>query len=209
MASKSGTLSKEITISKKGKLPVKKTINLAAAKKSSIKLGIAIPAIIVILALAFLIGKFAIVDRYAELSKLQSHNNEVRNNIDGIYAQIKGFEGVEEEYAHYTYSDFSEKEINQADRDDVITMISKHVKNENTIDNFVLNDNTLVLTLTGMTLDQANKIAQDMETEDIVSYCSVQTASTKNEAQANVTVKITIYLNGPTDLEKAEEGGAA
>lgn len=195
-------LSKEISFKKKGKLPTKRTINLAdSTKPKGINWAIAIPLIIVIIALAVLFAKFAVVDQFAKLSKLQSENSEIQRNIDKMYEEIAKFDEVKSEYAHYTFSGFTEEELSRADRNGVLDLIDKYVMPSAVLDSWTLYGNTLVMMVSGITLGEANSIVANLETDPTISFCSVQTASMDNGASEFVTAKITAYLTAEVPAE--------
>lgn len=197
-----GALSKNISFKKKGKIPTKRTINLAeATKKKGIKWAVAIPLIVVVIAIAVLIAKFAVIDQFAKLSELQSENARIQSNIDRMYSEIEKFADVQAEYAHYTYSGFTEDEVYRADRKEVLKLIDKYVINASVLDSWTLNDNTLIIMISGISLADANAIVANLETDPTVSFCTVQTASTNNGGVEVVSAKITAYLTSVVPTE--------
>ena len=64
----------------------------------------------------------------------------------------------------------------------------------------------LTLPVTGATLEDINQLAQELNAQDLVEYCTVTTAATDNmEGQSEaVTGQITIYLKTilPDDLQQ-------
>ena len=193
----------------RGHLPVKRTINLIGVNEKPIDVKIAAPAIILILIAAFLIGKFAVADRLAAMSREQNKVAQLQSQIDAGYAKIDSFGELADQYAHYTYSGLTEEEVNRCDRVEVIDMIRRVVAPKTKLDAWAINGNTLQLTVTGNTLQEINMMAASLENEDIVDFCTVATAATNDnyynynvrevEEGSLVTARVTVYLNGPEE----------
>lgn len=189
----------------RGHLPVKRTINLIGINDKPIDLRIAIPGIILILIAAFLIGKFAVADRLIAVSREQSKVRALQTQIDEGYKKIDSYGELTDKYAHYTYSGMTEEEVTRADRVEVIDMIRRVVAPKVQLDAWVINENTLQLTVTGKSLQEINLVAQSIEDEDIVDFCTVTTAATNEnnyyatpeltEEEQRVTARVTVYLN--------------
>jgi len=201
---KKGALSKDIGFKKKVKIPTKRNINFVEITESNgIKWQVAIPLIVLIIVVAVLVAKFAVIDQFAKLNAIQSENVQIQSNIDMMNAQIAKFDDIKAEYAHYTYSDMTEEELSRADRKEVLGLINKYVLPSAVLDSWVVNGNTLVINITGITLAGANNIVSKMGSDPIVTYCTVQTATTDNEVSTVINSKITATLT-----VASEEGGA-
>ena len=195
-------LKKDISFKKKGKLPTKKTINLAGfSDQKKINWAVAIPLIIVILAAAAAIGKLGVYDRYQKLYALQNENAKISARIDAIKDEIEVYKVLTAEYAHYTFSNFTSEEMNRVDRVDVIKLLDKYVLPTANVGAWSLYHNTLTLTISDTTLAIANGIVAELEQDEMVNFCIVTTASTKVYDTDIVNATVTIYLNGPVDLE--------
>ena len=189
----------------RGHLPVKRTINLIGTNDKPIDLRIAIPGIILILIAAFLIGKFAVADRLIAVSREQAKVYALQRQIDEGYKKIDSYGELTDKYAHYTYSGMTEEEVTRADRVEVIDMIRRVVAPKVQLDAWVIDENTLQLTVTGESLQQINLVAQSIEDEDIVDFCTVTTAATNDnkkyqvheqtDEEQTVTARVTVDLN--------------
>jgi len=178
-------------------LPDKKTINLALVGKKGIDLRIAIPAIILIIAAAVLISKFAVIDRFAKVTAAEREVAAIQKQIDDGYEQIAGYGELAELYAHYTYSDMTEEELNRADRVVAYDMLIRLVLPKATINSWSIKDNTMTVSLSGNTLQEINLIAQQLMEESNVDYCTVTAAATdyqRFDKTEYVNAQITVYL---------------
>ena len=206
-------LKREITFSnqnKKGKssrrrqnkLPVKRSINLAAVGEQHINMKIAVPAIILIIAGAVLLSKFAVVDRYTELNRANAEVAKLQNEIDDCYAVIESYGDMTDEYAHYTYEGMTSDELQLVDRTAVLQLLDDKILPITEIGAWKLSGNTLLLPLNSENLAAANQIVEVLDESPIVDYCTVSTATSATyssrksdtEWSDNVTVTITVYL---------------
>ncbi|MCF0143095.1 MAG: hypothetical protein HUJ75_06935, partial [Parasporobacterium sp.] len=153
-------------------------------------------SILVIVVVAFL-AKVLVADKIIELDKIKAANASVKAQIDAEYAEIEAFADIEEEYAHYTYSGFSEAEKNKADRLNVINLLDKYIIPRGSVRTWVLNDNMLTLSIADLSLESLNTMVDQLENDSLVNFVTVTTASTPTENNQTVTASVTIYLNGP------------
>ena len=105
--------------------PVKRSINLIAVGKKPINYSLVIPSLILLIALIVLFSKFLVIDRLAEVAAAQKQVSEYQARLDADYREIAGFEDLNEVYAHYTYSGFTQEELARPSRVAVLDMIRK------------------------------------------------------------------------------------
>lgn len=189
-------------------LPSKRSINLATVGEKKIKASSAVPAIIVILLIAAVIGKFTVYDRIAKVSKAQGEVASLQQQIDNANAKIAEFGDLADEYAHFTYSGMTAEELNTADRVAILDLIKNDVMPTLSVSSWTINGNQLDMTVTGDTLQRINEIANNLQNEeDMVNYTTVMTATTdnRNTNRSGVTARIIVVLNGPVDEEAAKK----
>ncbi len=97
---------------KRGKLPVKRSINLAMTDEKPVNLKVGIPAFILILVAAFAFGKFAVADRLLEVSRAEAEVAALRSELNAAYDRLNSFGELTEIYAHYTYSGMTQLTLN-------------------------------------------------------------------------------------------------
>ena len=193
---KTGTLGR-------GPLPTKKSINFASVGEKPIRYGLLIPLLIVVIAAAVLLAKFAVIDRLNALADERAEAARLRQEIADGYRKIDSYGELTEQYAHYTFSDMTEEELTRASRLEVVDLISRVVLPSADISAWEVKGNELTLTLTGNTLQEINLIAQSLEKEEIVDFCTVTTAATRDNQyfrvvdpnDSRVTARIVVYLN--------------
>ncbi len=205
-------------------IPSKKTINFANQGEKPLQLGIAIPAILLIFLAAAAFSKFLVIDRMAEVAAAEREVAELQSKVDTLYRELDEYDDLSELYAHYTYSGFTSEELNRAERTEVIRLIRTMVLPWSRISNWAVSGNLLTINLRGESLQQINLIAQQLEEQNIVDYCTVNTANSPDargkvtttivngktvqtataDAVDNVNATIQVYLNSEAGVSKNE-----
>ncbi len=183
-----------------------KCINLAMAGVEKKHYALAVPALLVIVAGAGAIGKFAVADRLIEVSRQQSAVSSLQQQVDAANAYIESLGDLQDTYAHYSYQGFTMDEAGYMNRPEVMQLLQDVVFQKVKAGSWSLEGGQLTLPVTGATLEDINQLAQELNAQDLVEYCTVTTAATDNmEGQAEaVTGQITIYLKTilPDDLQQ-------
>jgi len=190
----------------RGSLPTRKSINFASVGEKKVRYGILIPVIILAVLAVAAFAKFAVIDRLNALETERAELARIEREIAEGYAKIESYGELTERYAHYTFSDMTAEELTRTDRVAIVDLISRVVIPEAVVSSWDVKGNELSLTITGETLQQINLIAQKIEAEEIVDFCTVTTAATQdtwyNRVYENtdnrVTAKIIVYLNEMT-----------
>ena len=189
---------------KRGKLPTKRSINLAMSDEKPVNFKIGIPAMILILLAAFAFGKFAVADRLVAVSRAEAQVSALQNELNAAYDKLNSFGELTEIYAHYTYSGMTQDEISRADRGSVIAMIRRLILPRGEVTSWTLSGNTLTVNMTVQDLRTVNRTVQDIESDAHVNFCTVNTAATTDKTKAieAVNARITIYLNPPEEVTR-------
>ena len=193
---------------KRRQMPTKRSINLAVLSEKKTHFGLLIPGILLILVVAAAFSKFLVIDRLAEVDAARAEVNRLQMKIDQGYEELAGFDDLADLYAHYTYSGFTQEELNRSDRVEVLRLIRSVVLPRTEVSSWTLSGNTLTLNLNGETLQDINLLVQQLEAEDIVDFCTVNTANTKDNARLVLTenlgpvkARVMAYLNAGTEVD--------
>ena len=100
----------------RGRIPVKRTINLVPVNEDKISLKLAIPGILLILVLAGLFSKFLVFDRLMAVSRAAARTARLQSELDDALAKVTSFGDVENTYAHYTLEGMTQEELSLVDR---------------------------------------------------------------------------------------------
>ncbi len=181
-------------------MPSKTSINLATVGQKRMNMKLALPALLILLAAIVILSKFLVIDRFAEVAAAQKEVETLQARLDADYAEIASYGDLNDTYAHYTYSGFTEEELTRTSRADVLRLIRRAVLPKVALNSWALTSNELTLDVTGNTLQEINQLAQTLQDDELVNYCTVSTANTndqkKTEESENETVsaRILVYL---------------
>ncbi len=162
----------------RGKLPVKRSINLALVGQKKTRVSTAILAIILILVVAAAFSKYFVMDRFAEVEREQRKVRDLRNELSAANAKLDSFGELNETYAHYTFSDMTAEEMRRVERSDVVELIERVVLPAAELNSWDIKQNQLTLNVTLDTLQDTNMLAQILNEEDMVEFATVKNAVT-------------------------------
>jgi len=190
-------------------MPTKRVINLATVGEKKMHFGLAIPGVILILIAAAAFSKFLVIDRYAEVTAARQQVYELQNELDQGYAELADYDDLAELYAHYTYSGFTNEELHRTDRADVLKLIRNMILPYAEVNSWSVTGNQLTVEMTGDSLQQINLIVQQLEQQDLVDFCTVNTANTDDNTRGNntaeefsfVKARVIAYLNSGTEVD--------
>ena len=197
----------------RGKLPVKKSINMAVVGQKKTRVSTAILALILILLVAAAVGKFLVMDRFAEVEREEQKVRDLRNELSLANAKLDSFGELKNTYAHYTFADMTSEELRRVERSDVVELIER-VDVVELIERVVLpaanlnswnvRQNQLTLNVTLDTLQDTNMLAQILNEEDMVEFATVKNAVT-NEIKREPAPAVSAASNVETPAEEATE----
>ncbi len=162
----------------RGRLPSKRSINMATVGQKKTRISTAILALILIIVAAAAIAKFAVMDRLDAVSREQQKVRDLRNQLSAANARLDSFGELQEKYAHYTLADLSSSELNRVERSDVVDLIERVVLPEAELNSWTVKQNQLTLDVTVDTLQDTNILAQLLNEDDMVDFAAVQKAVT-------------------------------
>lgn len=189
-------------------LPVKRSINLATTGEKPIQAKTAIPAIVLIIVAAILLSKFFVVDRLMDMYRAQSEVSSLQSQLADAYRQLNSFGSMTDEYAHYTYSGMTSEEMTRTDRGAVMDLLQRTVLPQASMSSWSLNGNILTLNIARGSLQDINILAQELNEDPLVDFCTVTTASTFNQQNESspqgVVGQVLVYLNSTAEEGKAQ-----
>ena len=183
--------------------PSKKTINLCIKEKPSIDPVKAIPLILLVLVLAAVFGKFAVLDRLNAMNEAVSRVQTAAWNFDMLAEEHASYEGVEEEYEHYSIGWMSEGEKNLVARTKMLDLIDSEIIPSAKISNIGLSGNVISVQLKNTSLSDVSDLVATLKQREDVSKVAVYTANVdevkynKDKEKLNTTaVSLVITMQG-------------
>ena len=198
----------------RGKMPQKRSINLAPIGVERIDPTKALAGSFAVFLAAVLFSKFLVADRLAAVYRESMEVSRLRTQLEQEYEKVASFGSIADEYAHYTYSGMTEEELSLVNRADVIHMIKEGTENSKEVESWSLRSNILTLTVSGRDLQEINQLAKGLEQFDLVNTCTV-TAASKEDLQRNgsnvdsdrshvVRANIIVYLQNEEEGEETQ-----
>ncbi len=188
----------------RGKLPVKKSINMAVVGQKKTRVSTAILALILILLVAAAVGKFLVMDRFAEVEREEQKVRDLRNELSLANAKLDSFGELKNTYAHYTFADMTSEELRRVERSDVVELIERVVLPAANLNSWNVRQNQLTLNVTLDTLQDTNMLAQILNEEDMVEFATVKNAVT-NEIKRESAPAVSAASNAEPPAEEAAE----
>ena len=162
----------------RGRLPVKKSINLALVGQKKTRVTTVLLAVILIIIAAAAIGKFLVMDRLAEVDREEQKVRDLRTELSAANAKLDSFGELQETYAHYTFADMTGEEMRRVERSDVVDLIERVVLPAAELNSWNVKENQLTLNVTMDTLQDTNLLAQILNDEAMVEFATVKNAVT-------------------------------
>ena len=194
---------------------MKRVINLAEVDKKTIDLRIAIPAILLILAAAFVFSKFAVADRLIAVSRAEGEVAAVQRELDAAYRRLDSFGELTELYAHYTFSGMTDEEIHRTDRAEILNLLRNVILPDVAVDAWNVKGNVHNVTMTADTLEDINRNVQKINGNELVDFCTVNNAKTNENRrtvtgggreetiiETSVTAQVVAYLNPDEGVDR-------
>ena len=189
--------------SKKKVEPSKRTLNLAIRERRYPDPKKWIPGVLVVILLAALFAKFAVVDRYAKLNEAESELAGKKAALEDTRAQYADYNEVRERYNMYSYEGFDRTIANRLD---VMDLLKRDVFPVCEVRSLSVSGKTISLSVTDLNLSQISQLIATLEGEPMVSSVTVFTASDDREATMG-SASLSVELMDATEVEK--EGSEA
>jgi len=180
-------------------LSKKKSVNLCMKEKATHPLPVLVGGIAIIIILVFCVAKFCVIDQLnrvlvveAEYAKLESYNNK-------LLEKAKNYESIKEEYhrnsLHWVKDSKNELYVG-VERTEVLDIIEDKLMSQGTVKSILINDNEVVVEMTGMNLKQISEMFIDLQEHELVADASLNIASTEAESTSSLLdFSVTINLS--------------
>ena len=192
---------------KGGQAKHKTTINFISVEEKKERWSLAVPAMLLILAVAVLFSKFAVVDRYTRLFRAQAQVAALQHELDAGLQRIDDTRGLAKRYNHYTWSGMSDEERNRQSRVAVAELVATIRTQTVSVNSFTVSGDQVSVNITAPALESISRLSLELERQPIVESCSMPTAQTSRagqEVSGGVNADITIYLKPRSETVEDE-----
>ncbi len=186
-------------------VPDKTTLNLCMKEKSAISPALFVPILILILALALVIGYFGVYKPYQSVKARQAELDEAKSKLQQTYDRIDDYDdkykdaegngGIETEYNRYNYEGFDNT---LADRLDVLGLLETHIFPVATVNSISIANKTVSLTISGINSKELSDLLIDLSEDKLVANVKAYRGSDMDDETAegySSSVSMTITLN--------------
>ncbi|HCI73611.1 MAG TPA: hypothetical protein DHV42_03615 [Lachnospiraceae bacterium] len=195
---------------KKGKLPVKQTLNLVYKEKDTGRRVFVILAVILFVLALIAFGWFIVRGQLSKVAKARRKYESLQQELTQLHKTASGYEGIDELYSHYGRSYMNAEESALQNRIAILRTINENISISHGLSSIQLTGNTATVSLMSLDMKQVSAIVAELEANPIVSFVTVDTASMDEKgklARRNgslVQATLTIEFTSPAGYEEAE-----
>ena len=180
-----------------GQVPSKTTMNLYQIERAKTNLRTAVLVGVLALVILAAFVKFGVLDPLGTLSAKQAQLERQQELLTKAAAGSEDFAEVKKLYDAYEAQYGSET----IDAISVLDMVEQRVMGRATVSKIVLSDNTLTLTIEGVSLQTVGDLASEVEKEPMVQSTNVSSAATQEEGAENTVSTLVVTLVSQSEEE--------
>lgn len=166
---------------KGGSVANKQSMNLAIFEKKQVN-PVRILVTVLVLALVFVVvGKFGILDRYDKVDQARSAMQEQQDLYNALLIANAEYNDVLLEFNKYSFGAMTDEERAVADRGEVLDLIEGYLVSAARIEKVSLTANELNVEMSGINLEKASSLMNNLMTDELVKNVTVSNANTKED----------------------------
>lgn len=166
---------------KGGSVANKQSMNLAIFEKKQVN-PVRILVTVLVLALVFVVvGKFGILDRYEKVDQARSAMQEQQDLYNALLIANAEYNDVLLEFNKYSFGAMTDEERAVADRGEVLDLIEGYLVSAAQIEKVSLTANELNVEMSGINLEKASSLMNNLMTDELVKNVTVSNANTKED----------------------------
>ncbi|NCB28878.1 MAG: hypothetical protein EOM63_03825 [Clostridia bacterium] len=192
----------------KKQLPDKTTLNLAMREQDAKTVLQVVPSILAVLAIIFIVGKFAVADRIAGVMRAQAVLTDTKTQISQLTEQNAEYDKVLAEYSKYAANYLTDEERQTVDRLAVMRMVENDLMGDAQIEQYSIADNVLSIDFSGVTLAQAANFVKRLESHSEVAAVQVNTVNSRTTADAPSVSMVITLKNDAGHIQAPEKATA-
>ena len=166
---------------KGGSVANKQSMNLAVFEKKQVN-PVRILVTVLVLVLAFVVvGKFGVVDRYEKVDQARSAMQDQQDLYNALLIANAEYNDVLLEFNKYSFGAMTDEERAVADRGEVLDLIEGYLVSAARIEKVSLTANELNVEMSGINLEKASSLMNNLMTDELVKNVTVSNANTKED----------------------------
>lgn len=192
---------------KNANIQLKTYINFAErTQKKEAGWIMAIPGVAIVLVLAALIAKVAVVDRFDEMYWMQDEAKRLQENLDADIAIISSANELNYQFYHHTWTDMTDLEKTRVSRTDIFKIVEDINKGKVTVQNYSVKDNTITMAVTTDNLDTISKLSSELMARGDVESVNVSSAQKTSVTDDNENSKTILEAQLKINLKGLNAG---
>lgn len=176
-------------------------INLVRREYNKKNAVVFVAGLVLIACVCAVICKLGVIDQFERLSNAEAEYNKVHESNVLLAEKIAKYAEVQIEYRTYSTDWMLDSFV---DRKDVLDMVEAELLPCGNVRNIRIYENTALITISGMTLDEVSDMVVSIKEQPIVSAVTVDTANTTGQTGSEVICTLTISLKLPKDEQSDE-----
>ncbi len=191
----------KLTLSRKKQVePGKRTLNLAIRERKYPDPKKWIPGALIVILLAAVFAKFAVVDRFARLDEAERTLAGQQAELESIRGQYADYDEVQKQYNMYSYEGFDKTMVSRLD---VMDLMKRDVFPVCEVQSLSVSGKTISLSVTELNLSQISQLIATLEAEPLVESVRVFNASDDRETMLG-TASMSVTLVDATTIGEEE-----
>ena len=190
---------------KKLVLPDKRTMNLYYKPDRTTKPATIALYVLFVLSLLLAAAKFGVYDLLMKVQDKRDELARVQAEEQQYAMQLTDYNDVLHQYHLYSATD---EELATTDRLEIMQMLDDFVRSRAEVDSFSIAGASVTFQMSGVTLGETAEIIRDIRSSPLVSFATVNTASTANGANVDAMEDPNMPVTASVAITLAKEDGA-
>ena len=166
---------------KGGSVANKQSMNLAVFEKKQVNPVRILVTVLVLVLVFVVVGKFGIVDRYEKVDQARSAMQDQQDLYNALLIANAEYNDVLLEFNKYSFGAMTDEERAVADRGEVLDLIEGYLVSAARIEKVSLTANELNVEMSGINLEKASSLMNNLMTDELVKNVTVSNANTKED----------------------------
>ena len=166
---------------KGGSVANKQSMNLAVFEKKQVNPVRILVTVLVLVLVFVVVGKFGIVDRYEKVNQARSAMQDQQDLYNALLIANAEYNDVLLEFNKYSFGAMTDEERAVADRGEVLDLIEGYLVSAARIEKVSLTANELNVEMSGINLEKASSLMNNLMTDELVKNVTVSNANTKED----------------------------